>query len=74
MLSYHISYSDDLQIYTYQKHFSNIGFKASKIHLKIRRFFFGSVYMYKQNPFVYTLKTHQSISISKKPNSKPEIM
>ena len=46
---YRISYIDDLQTYTYRKHFSDIGFKASKIHLKIGRFFFGSVYklMYK---------------------------
>ena len=35
MLSYRISYSDDLQIYTCRKHFSVIGFKASTIHLKI---------------------------------------
>ena len=41
---YRILYSDDLQIYTYRKHLSDIGFKVSKIHLKIRRFFFGSVY------------------------------
>ena len=41
---YRILYSDDLQIYTYRKHLSDIGFKVSKIHLKIGRFFFGSVY------------------------------
>ena len=45
MLSYRISYSDDNQSYTYQKHFSDIGFKARKIHLKIGRIFFGSVYL-----------------------------
>ena len=45
MLSYRISFSVNLQIYTYRKHFSDIGFKASKIHLKIGRFFFGSVYV-----------------------------
>ena len=44
MLSYCISYSDDLQIYTYWKQFLDIGFKANKIHLKIGCFFFGPVY------------------------------
>ena len=44
MLSYRISYSDDLLMYTYRKHFSDIGFKARTIHLKIGRFFFVSVY------------------------------
>ena len=46
MLSYRISYSDNLQIYTNRKHFSDVGFKASKIHLKIGRIFFGSVYIH----------------------------
>ena len=45
MLSYRISYSDDLQIYPYRKHILDIGFKASKIHMKTGRFFFGSVYI-----------------------------
>ena len=35
---------------TYRKHFSDIGFTASQIHLKIGRFFFGSVYMYPHFP------------------------
>ena len=45
MLSYRISYSVDLQIYTYRKHFSDVGFKASKIHLKMGRIFVGSEYI-----------------------------
>ena len=46
VLSYRISYSDDLQIYTYWNHFSDIDFKASQIRLKIRRIYFGSIYAY----------------------------
>ena len=38
-----LSYSDDLQTYTYQKHVSDICFKANKIHLKTGRFFFGVI-------------------------------
>ena len=36
--------ADVLQIYKYQKQFSDIDFKASKIHLKIGHFFSGTVH------------------------------
>ena len=48
-LSYRISYSDDLQSILIEKHFSDIGFKASKIHLKIGRLLFWSVYEFENN-------------------------